>query len=132
MAEFVVDASVAVSALTANTPAARLLFARLQGAIVHAPHLLDAEVGQVLRRLTRSGRLPASRSAGALRALRDLVQERYEHTALSPAAWERRDNLSYYDALYVALATRLDVPLLTSDLRLAGAPGLTCVVETVS
>jgi predicted nucleic acid-binding protein len=64
-------------------------------------------------------------------ALPALVAERYPHGLLSRAAWRLRDNPTYYDALYVALAARLDVPLLTADARLARIPGLPCTVEVV-
>jgi predicted nucleic acid-binding protein len=61
------------------------------------------------------------------------VDQRYPHTgSLADAAWELRDNVTFYDALYVALAAALDVPLLTADARLARAPGLPCQVEVVA
>ena len=61
-----------------------------------------------------------------------LVTERFPHGALARAAWRMRNNLGYYDALYVALAARLDAPLLTADKRLANAPGLPCELELIS
>jgi predicted nucleic acid-binding protein len=97
-----------------------------------APHLIDAEVGNVLRRQVASGRVEAPAAAGALRGLQTLVTARYPHGPLSVLAWQLRDNLSYYDALYVALAARLSIPLLTADARLARAPGLPCAVEVIS
>jgi len=65
-------------------------------------------------------------------ALPALVVERFPHGTLARAAWRLRHSMSYYDALYVALATRLGAPLLTMDKRLANAPGLPCSVELVS
>ena len=59
------------------------------------------------------------------------VGERYPHGPLATAAWALRDNVTYYDALYVALAARLGYPLLTADARLARAPGLPCAVELI-
>ena len=126
------DASVAVRALTALDDAGVELQARLSEEACLAPHLIDAEVGNVLRRQVASGRVQAPAAAGALRGLETLVTARYPHGPLATAAWRLRDNLSYYDALYVALAARLEIPLLTSDARLARAPGLPCAVEVIS
>jgi predicted nucleic acid-binding protein len=66
-----------------------------------------------------------------LRAIGSLVDNRYPHENLAHTAWQLRHNLTYYDALYVALATRLGSPLLTADARLARSPGLPCSVELV-
>jgi predicted nucleic acid-binding protein len=68
----------------------------------------------------------------ALYALDSVVSARYPHGVLATAAWRLRHDLSYYDALYVALASRLGYPLLTADARLANAPGLPCAVELVT
>jgi predicted nucleic acid-binding protein len=64
--------------------------------------------------------------------LEPLISERYAHTAFVRPAWGLRHDLSYYDALYVALAARLGFPLLTADKRLATAPGLPCDVELIN
>ena len=61
-----------------------------------------------------------------------MIAARYPHTAFVKAAWSLRNNVTYYDALYVALAARLGVPLLTADKRLANAPGLPCAIEVIS
>ena len=132
MSSVVLDASVAVAVLAVTTSASRVLADRLRTTTVHAPHLIDAEVGHVLRRRVAIGQVPAEQAAGALRALPDLVHQRYPHTALSHAAWALRDNLTYHDALYVALASRLDIPLLTADMRLARAPGPPCAIEVIA
>ncbi len=92
---------------------------------------MDAEVGHVLRRRVAAGDLEVTNAEMALMALPALVVERYPHGPLSRAAWRLRDNLTYYDALYVALAARLDIPLLTADARLARVPGLPCIVEVI-
>ena len=84
-----------------------------------APHLIDAEVGHALRRSVRSGALTAGAAGRALWEVDDLPLERVEHEHLIHAAWGLRDNFSFYDALYVALALMLDEPLLTFDARLA-------------
>jgi predicted nucleic acid-binding protein len=86
-----------------------------------APHLIDAEVGQALRRWVRLGSLTAEAAGRALWEVEDLPLERVEHEDLLHAAWGLRDNFSFYDGLYVALALMLDEPLLTFDARLAGS-----------
>jgi predicted nucleic acid-binding protein len=90
---------------------------------VHAPHLLDAEVGSVMRRLEHGGQVAADRALTAMLAFQQLPIRRYELTPLLPRAWELRKNLSIYDALYVALAEALGAVLLTSDKGLGRAPG---------
>jgi predicted nucleic acid-binding protein len=127
----VLDASAAANALVETTQEAERLRHRLAQVVTHAPHLIDAEVGRVLRRRTSAGHIAPDVAAGALRALGLLVGERYPHGPLTTAAWALRENLTYYDALYVALAARLGYPLLTADARLARAPGLPCAVELV-
>lgn len=84
-----------------------------------APHLIDAEVGQALRRWVRSGGLSAGAAGRALWEVDELPVERVEHEHLIHVAWGLRDNFSFYDGLYVALALMLDEPLLTFDARLA-------------
>ena len=132
MSDCVLDASALVLALASkggDAPAARR---RLQGVRRHAPHLIDAEVGNVLRRHELQGRLSASEAAAALRAASLLVDHRYPHTGpLGELAWRWRHNSSSYDALYLALATLLHLPLVTADARLSRTPGLPCTVELV-
>jgi predicted nucleic acid-binding protein len=128
----VVDASALVLAVAGKTAAADRLRARLPGLHRHAPHLIDAEVGNVLRRHEQTGRLSGEEAHAALRAARILINHRYPHAGpLAEQAWTLRGNLSFYDALYVALAGRLDIPLITSDARLNRAPGLPCRVELI-
>lgn len=133
MTDYVVDASVMAEALAGKTQADIDLRARLTAATCHAPHLIDAEVGTVLRREVRLGEIQEATARNALRALGRIVEHRYVHVGqLSYDAWELRHNLTFYDGLYVALAAMLDVPLLTADARLTKAPGLTCRFELVS
>lgn len=132
MTEGVLDASVLVLALSGKTGDASALRARLAEMRTHAPHLIDAEVGNVLRRHERESRLSAEECQQALRAARFLVHHRYPHFGpVGELAWRWRHNLSFYDALYVALASLLGIPLITADARLSGAPGLPCAVELV-
>jgi predicted nucleic acid-binding protein len=132
LTDVVLDASATVTALVERTPEAHALRERLGRLGRHAPHLIDAEVGSVLRRRVAAGELPAELAEGALRALDSLVVERYPHGPLAPAAWRLRHNVSYHDALYVALAARLGATLLTGDKRLANVPGLPCELEVIS
>lgn len=132
MTQRVIDASVLAYALIGRTPTAAQLRARLRTLDCHAPHLIDAELGNVLRKRTRAGEITPTHAHTALRAARDVIAYRYPHLgSLAELAWTWRDNLSFYDALYVALATRLDVPLITGDHRLSRAPGLPCPVEVI-
>jgi predicted nucleic acid-binding protein len=116
----VVDASVLVELLSdgQHADAAR---ERLDAEehTLWAPHLIDAEVGHALRRSVRLGELTADAAGRALWEVDDLPVERVEHELLIHVAWGLRDNFSFYDGLYVALAMMLDEPLLTFDARLA-------------
>ena len=86
----------------------------------------------MLRRQTRSRDITSRQAIEALRTARDVIDYRYPHAgALAEMAWTWRDNLSFYDALYVALAVRLNVPLLTGDRRLSAAPGLPATIELI-
>lgn len=132
MTERVIDASALAYALIGRTSEAGALRARLRATDCHAPHLLDAELGTVLRRRARAGEISAAQAVTMLRAASDVVAYRYPHTGgLGESAWRWRDNLSFYDALYVALAARLDVPLITGDARLSRAPRLPCTIELI-
>ena len=88
---------------------------------LHAPHLVDLEVTQALRRYVRTGIIPADRGAEALADLGDLPLTRYPHQVLLPRIWELRHGLTAYDAAYLALAEVLDAPLITRDRALANA-----------
>jgi predicted nucleic acid-binding protein len=98
---------------------------------LHAPHLLDVEIAQVIRRYAANGEIDAERGRAALADLADFPLHRYPHDFLLPRAWELRNNLTAYDAMYVALAEVLDAPLLTRDKRLATAPGHHARIEVV-
>jgi predicted nucleic acid-binding protein len=96
--------------------------------VLWAPHLLDAEVGQALRRAVRHEALDPGTAAAALWHLDELPLRRVSHEVLVHYAWELRENVSFYDGLYVALAEILDEPLVTFDARLARA-GVSARVE---
>lgn len=118
----VVDASALLEILL-RTPAAKAVETRLFDSreTLHAPHLLDVEVAQVVRRYAAAGELDRERGRAALTDLADFPLRRYPHSFLLPRVWELRDNFTAYDAVYVALAEALDAPLITRDQRLATA-----------
>lgn len=127
----VVDASAVLEVLL-QTPRARAAEAELfGGTTLNAPHLLDLEVAQVLRRYEHGGVLTAPRAAAALRVFADLPVVRYPHDVLLTRVWALRENATSYDAAYLALAEALDAPLVTSDRRLAGVPGHTARVRVL-
>lgn len=116
----VVDASAVVEAVTNDRAVGRTARALLGSSITHAPHLIDAELGSVMRRLALGKVLAADTAFYRLGLAQGLVTTRHELTrAMSTFAWQLRDALTFYDALYVALARGIDCPLVTADLKLA-------------
>jgi len=129
----VLDASVVVEYLAGGEHADSARAAILADAgSLWAPHLVDAEVGHVLRRALALGELTAQAASAALDDLAGLPLRRAAHVTLLRRAWSLRANLSFYDGLYVALAERLDEPLLTLDGRLAGATGIAAEVVVIA
>lgn len=128
----VADASAVVEALL-QRPAASTVEDRLfgDGVPLHAPHLVDLEVTQVLRRLSAIGQIEPLRCRDALDALRAFPLRRFSHDVLLERVWELRHNLTAYDAAYVALAEALDAALLTRDPRLAAASDHHARIELV-
>ena len=126
-AALVVDASALVDAILIDG-AARACLAE---ASLHAPELIDAELLSVLRRLVLTGQLAEQQALLALDTAQLLGLRRHNTRPLWSRAWQLRTNLSAYDALYVALAEQLNLPLLSGDGRLARAPGLRCQVRMV-
>lgn len=118
----VLDASAAIDWLL-QTAVGQQIESRIysRGESLHAPHLLDLEVAQVLRRLVREAAVSAQRADQALQDLLSLRVTRYPHFVFLPQIWRLRHNLSAYDAVYVALAERLGATLVTRDARLAGS-----------
>src|SRR5205823_4992560 len=98
---------------------------------LHAPHLLDVEVAHVVRRYAAIGDINPERGRAVLADLADFPVRRYAHDFLLQRVWELRNNLTAYDAVYVALAEALDAPLVTRDRRLATAAGHHARVELV-
>jgi predicted nucleic acid-binding protein len=126
----VLDASAAVDWLL-QTSAGKNIEKRiyLRNETLHAPHLFDLEVTQVLRRLALQGLIPVHRIDEAVRDLLDLRLTRYPHGMLVPRIWQLRHNFSAYDAAYVVLAEKLGAVLVTRDARLASASGHAASVE---
>ena len=127
----VVDASVLAVALLDDGQDGDLLRTRLHGEDLAAPSLVDLEVVSVWRGLARADQLEPRRVAFALDDLRALPIQRVDHRALVLRCWELRENLTVYDASYVALAEALHATLLTGDRRIARAPGPACPIEVV-
>ena len=128
----VVDASALIEVLL-RTPAAKAVECHLfaPGQTLRAPHLLDIEVAQVIRRYAAKGDIDGERGRVALGDLGDLRMQRYPHDFLLPRVWALRNNVTAYDAVYIALAEALDAVLLTRDQRLAGAAGHHARVQLV-
>jgi len=125
----VVDASILLVALVDDAGEADRTRERLTGVDLAAPMLVDLEIASALRRDVRDGLVDERRSRRALTGLAALRLRRARHLPLLPRIWELRDNVTSYDAAYVALAELFGVTLLTADARLARAPGPRCVVE---
>ncbi len=131
MTDRVIDASALIHGLLPVAGGAASRRRLLVNTFWHAPHLIDAECGHVLRRTVRRNEISAEEGRICLQAAAAIIDMHYDHCRLAAIAWSLRDRLSFYDALYVALAVRLDLPLVTADRRLANAPGLPCAVELV-
>lgn len=126
----VIDASALIDVLL-RKPSAKALEIRILefGETLHAPHLIDVEIAHVLRRLKLGGAVDARRAENVFADLADMSLIRYPHDVLLPRVWALRDNLTAYDAIYVALAEELRAPLVTRDRRLANAAGIRAKVE---
>ena len=128
----VVDASVLANALGDDSDDGGVARARLtdDGDLV-SPDLVDVETVAVLRKRWLAGDLSKNRFSAAIDDLEDLDLVRYPALPLLRRAFELRDNVTAYDAVYVALAERLDCVLVTGDERLASAPGISCAIEVL-
>jgi predicted nucleic acid-binding protein len=128
----VVDASATLEFLL-QTPLGVRVEARLfrDGDELHAPHLLDVEAVQALRRLVRTGEVTSDRAKEAIADLTDFDLRRHPHLDLLGRAWALRENLSAYDAVYVALAESLGAPLVTCDGPLGTTPRHAVRIEVI-
>lgn len=128
----VTDASAVLELLLGTTAALDIQRRLLDSAeSLHAPHLLDLEVAQVLRRYVMIGDLTPQRATQALADLADLPILRYPHDLFLPRIWALRHNVTAYDAAYLALAESLPAPLITCDARLAATLGHRATIELV-
>jgi predicted nucleic acid-binding protein len=123
----VLDASAAIAALLNDGLARRLISAEA----INAPHLIDTEIISSLRRQSGAGVVSAEDARRALDVWTQLGIIRYAAVPLMNRVWELRQNITAYDATYVALAEALDCPLVTADARLSRAPGIDCAVTVV-
>lgn len=128
----VVDASVLVDYLAVGEHA-EASRERLLGTdeALWAPHLVDAEVGHVLRRAVIAEELRQSSARAALEDLSDMPLRRTGHVGLLERAWRLRANVTFYDGLYMALAERLEMPLVTLDARLERVPGVRAAIDVI-
>lgn len=128
----VVDAGVLTVALVDDGVDGDRARSRLRGERLAAPELVDLEVLSVLRGLVRSGQVLPRRASLAIDDLQAMPIERAPHHRLLERCWELRDNITPYDAAYVALAEALEVPLVTGDARLARSTGPRCRIEVLT
>ena len=128
----VVDASVLAPALADDGPDGDAARARLRGQSLMAPELIDLETTSVIRRQSQIGHLGLRRADLALTDLFEMPLRRASHRPLLERCWELSENLTVYDAVYVALAEVLDVVLVTADACLAKAPGPQCEIELLA
>jgi predicted nucleic acid-binding protein len=130
MSGYVLDASVAVTALTApGSPAADLLSG--DDAAFQVPSIFDAEVLSALRGLVRGGKFDGAAAAELIPDLMVLPVDRWHLSPLLPRMWELRENLTPYDAAYVALAELTGAVLVTGDERITASPGARCDIQLI-
>ena len=126
----VVDASALVAALIDEGPEGRWARTQIALGTLNIPEIALAEATNTLRRLERAGRLPRPEAFSAQRQLLRLALDTFPFRPFAERIWELRDNLTSYDAWYVAIAEALDCPLLTLDVRLSRSPGPMCAFIT--
>lgn len=122
----ILDASVVMSALFETRPVGDWAREVISIGQASAPHLMPAEVCQVLRRRTAGGAISAANASAGVDDLLRMGTQLHPFEPFTERVWELRDTVSAYDAWYVALAEALDAPLVTLDIRLASAPGPRC------
>ena len=130
MSRFVIDASAATEYLL-RTPLGLKVATAIEDASLLAPELIDVEVLSVLRRAALRREITEQRAILAIEDLVDWSIDRIPHKPLIWLAWQHRNNLSVYDAFYVAAARIADAPLLTADGPLSRAPKLGISIENV-
>lgn len=124
------DASALTALLIDGGPDGSWVTEAVAGADLAAPALVGFETANILRRHELAGLITADQAAQAHVDLLDLAIEHWPYELLATRAWQLRQNLSIYDASYVALAELLGATLVTLDRRIGGAPGLRCAIAT--
>jgi predicted nucleic acid-binding protein len=130
MSGYVLDASVAVSALTTPGSAAADLLSG-DDAVFQVPSIFDAEVLSALRGLVRGGKFAGAAATELVADLMVLPVDRWHMSPLLPRMWELRENLTPYDAAYVALAELTGAVLVTGDERITASPGARCDIQVI-
>jgi predicted nucleic acid-binding protein len=127
----VLDASAVVEFLLGSDLGARVR-QRISGDdTLHAPHLLDVEVANAMRRWVLQGRISEPRGRALLDDLLGVPLTRYPHEILLSRMWDLRANASAYDAAYIVLGEILSAPVVTCDARVAGIPGHGAAIEVI-
>lgn len=130
MSGYVLDASVAVTALTTrDSPAADLLSG--DDAAFQVPSIFDAEVLSALRGLVRGRKFDGAAASELVADLMVLPVDRWHMSPLLPRMWELRENLTPYDAAYIALAELTGAVLVTGDERMTNSPGTRCDIQVI-
>ncbi len=129
-ARVVCDSSAVVALLVDSGPEGTWAAQQLGGAELAAPTLMPFEAATIIRRQQLAGAIGADQAAQAHADLVDLPVEEWPYRLLAPRAWILRENLTVYDATYVALAEMLDAPLVTLDGRIGRSPGVRSEVRT--
>lgn len=126
----VVDASVLVAFYASDDPRRAAVLSRLaSGDALFAPAHVDAEVVSALRGMARGNPSLTQAAPTALRHLQGFAIRRMALAPLLARMWELRENVTSYDAAYVALAERLECPLVTCDATLRAASGVRCSLD---
>lgn len=125
----VVDTSAILAALAAPDADPQLVARLADDGDLHGPHLIDTEMLHALRRMTMTAEIGDDRAADVRTDFAELTIVRYPHEPLNNRVWALRDNMTTYDATFVALAELLGVPLVTCDARLASSPGHAATIE---
>lgn len=129
MSLIVIDTSAVLAALAGGAPGRQARTRIAAAGSLHAPHLLDVEILHALRGLVRGGKLSLDRAQDVRTDFADLTITRYPVAGMSHRIWQMRDNLTAYDACFIALAEALECPMITCDERLSRAAGHSAQVE---